>query len=68
MKITMVIPDESVLVTISLATQDKDDPRTINLGVLPIPSKDLIDGNTVDFKTPYDKEVKRKSEGTEEWK
>lgn len=53
MKITMIIPDESILVTVSIATQDKN-RHTLNLGVLPIPSADLKDGNTVDFKTVYD--------------
>ena len=64
MKITMEIPDESVLVTVSIATQDKDNPRQINLGVMPIPSAELKDGNVVDFKTAYDK-MYRKSEDTE---
>lgn len=64
MKITMEIPDESVLVTVSIATQDKNNPHTLNLGVMPIPSADLKDGNTVDFKTAYDNAYK-KSEDTE---
>lgn len=64
MKITMEIPDESVLVTVSIATQDKDNPCQIYLGVLPILSADLKDGNTVDFKTVYD-EKRKKGEDTE---
>lgn len=56
MKITMEIPDESVLLTVSIATQT--DRNSISLGVFPITSADLKDGNTLDFKTPYDKKYK----------
>lgn len=64
MKITMEIPNESVLVTVSIATQDKKNLHQLNLGVFPIPSADLKDGNTVDFKRSYD-EMYKKSEDTE---
>ena len=64
MKITMEIPDESVLVTVSIATQDRENLQQINLGVFPIASADLKDGNTVDFKRSYD-EIYKKSEDTE---
>lgn len=64
MKITMEIPDESVLVTVSIATQKKGDLRNISLGVLPIATADLKDGNTVDLKTPYDN-MQKESEDTE---
>lgn len=52
MKITMEIPDESILVSVSIATQTNK--NEISLGVFPITSDDLKDGNTVDFKTSYD--------------
>ena len=52
MKITIEIPDESILVTVSIATQT--DKNEISLGVFPILTEDLKDGNTVDFKTFYD--------------
>ena len=61
MKIIMEIPDDSVLVTVSIATQVKGDLRNINLGVFPIGTADLKDGNTVDFKTSYDN-LQRESE------
>ena len=64
MKITMEIPDESVLVTVSIATQHRKNPQNINLGVFHIATADLKDGNTVDFKTAYDNSYK-KSENTE---
>lgn len=48
MKITMEIPDESVLVTVSIATQAKGDLRNVSLGVFPIVTDELKDGNTVD--------------------
>lgn len=64
MKITIDIPDESVLVTVSIATQKKGDLQNISLGVLPIATADLKDGNTVDLKTPYDN-MQKESEGGE---
>jgi hypothetical protein len=60
MKITIEIPDNTVLATVSLAVQDKDNPRNIMMGVIPILTKDLKDGNTVDLR-PKDE----KSEDTE---
>lgn len=63
MKVTMELPDETVLVTVSIATQET--PTTINLGVFPITSVDLKDGNTVDFKTSHDS-MKKKYTGSEE--
>ncbi len=64
MKITMEIPNETVLVTVSIVTRDKKNPLNLRLGVMPIATDDLKDGNTVDFKTAYDNIVK-KSEDTE---
>ena len=64
MKITMEIPDDTILVTVSIATQKKGDLRNVSLGVFPIATADLTDGNTVDFKTSYDN-MEAKSEGTE---
>ena len=64
MKIIMEIPDDAILVTVSIATQKKGDLRNINLGVFPIPTIDLKDGNTVDFKTSYD-DLYKESEDTE---
>lgn len=61
MKITMEIPDDSVLVTVSIATQVKGDLHNVSLGVFPIGTADLKDGNTVDFKTAYD-DMRRESE------
>ena len=52
MRITLIIPDETILLTASIATQT--DKNEVSLGVFPITSADLKDGNTVDFKTPYD--------------
>lgn len=52
MRITLIIPDETILLTASIATQT--DKNEISLGVFPITSVDLKDGNTVDFKTSYD--------------
>lgn len=63
MKITMEIPDETILVTASLVAQTKS--RTISLGVFPICSNDLKDGNTVDFKSPYDKQKQLTEKGGE---
>lgn len=62
MKITMEIPDESVLVTVPIATQAKGDLRNIRLGVFPIVTDELKDGNTVDFKTAYDNMSKKYTE------
>ena len=53
MKITMEIPEETVCVTVSIATQT--DKNVVALGVFPVGSSDLKDGNTVDFKSSYDK-------------
>ena len=50
MKITIEIPDNTVLVTVSLAVQNEDNPRNIMMGVIPIFTKDLKDGNTVDLR------------------
>jgi hypothetical protein len=64
MKITMEIPDESILVTVSIATQRKGDLHNVSLGVFPIATVDLTDGNAFDFKTAYDNMLKE-SEDTE---
>lgn len=61
MKITIEIPDESILCTVSIATQTER--NVISLGVFPICSEDLKDGKTVDFKTPYDKQNKQNEKG-----
>lgn len=53
MKITIEIPDSTVLATVSLATQDREHPFNINLGVCNIDTKELIDGNTVDLRPKY---------------
>ena len=52
MRITLIIPDETILLTASIATQT--DKNEVSLGVFPITSADLKDGNSVDFKTSYD--------------
>ena len=65
MKITMEIPEESVLVTVSIAAQDVDNPYLVKLGVFPIATADLKDGNTVDFKTAYKKMYEKESEDSE---
>ena len=62
MKITIEIPEETVLATVSLATQSKDDFKTLHLGVFHIATADLVDGNTVDFKSSY---PTKESEGEE---
>lgn len=64
MKITMEIPDEAILVSVSIATQAKSNLRDIKLGVFPIVTDELKDGNTVDFKTAYD-DMLKESEDTE---
>ena len=56
MKITLEIPDESILLTVSIAT--KTDQNEVSLGVFPVVTSDLKDGNTVDFKTSYDEKYK----------
>ena len=61
MKITLEIPDESVLCTVSIATQT--DRNEVSLGVFPICSSELKDGATVDFKTSYNKKYKNNEEG-----
>lgn len=58
MKITIEIPDETILASVSVATQDTK--RTISLGVFHICTDELVDGNTVDFKTLYDKRKEAK--------
>ena len=60
MKITIEIPDSTVLATVSLATMEKGNPFNVRLGVMNICTKDLKDGNTVDCR-PKDEE----SEDTE---
>lgn len=50
MKITIVIPDNTVLATVSLATIDKDNPFNVRLGMSNIATKDLKDGNIVDLR------------------
>lgn len=62
MKITIDIPDETILVTVSIATQEEN--RTVSLGVFPIPTAGLKDGNTVDFKTSYDKQKETTEKGS----
>ena len=61
MKITMEIPDESILVSVSIATQI--DRSEISLGVFPIVSDELKDGGFVDFKTSYDEKYKTTEKG-----
>ena len=56
MKITIEIPDNTVLAIVSLATQDKDNPFNVRLGVSSICSVDLKDGNTVDLRPKEDTE------------
>ena len=50
MKITIEIPDNTVLAMVSLATQDNDNPINIRLGVINIATQDLVDGNNVDLR------------------
>ena len=63
MKITMVIPDETVLAAITLATQEES--HTVSLGVFPIATAELKDGNTFDYKTSYDERKKEAEKGGE---
>ena len=56
MKITLEIPNESILVTVSIATQTER--NEVSLGVFPITTSELKDGATVDFKTSYDEKYK----------
>ena len=63
MKITLEIPDESILCTVSIATQTAH--NMVSLGVFPICSGDLKDGATVDFKTSYDERNKPTEKGGE---
>lgn len=63
MKITLEIPDESVLCTVSIATQTAR--NEVSLGVFPICSDDLKDGKTLDFKTSYDERNKPTEKGGE---
>lgn len=64
MKITIEIPDESILCTVSIATQTER--NMVSLGVFPICTDKLKDGAIVDFKTPYDKQNKPTEKGGEE--
>lgn len=50
MKITIEIPDNTVLAIVSLATQDKDNPFNVRLGVSNLGTMHLKDGNTVDLR------------------
>ena len=61
MKITIEIPDESVLLTVSIATQTNR--NEVSLGVFPVTTAELKDGNTMDFKTPYDKRKETTEKG-----
>lgn len=61
MKITIEIPEESILCTVSIATQT--DRNMVSLGVFPLCSADLKDGNIVDLKTPYDKRNNQTEKG-----
>jgi hypothetical protein len=61
MKITLEIPDESILCTVSIATQTER--NVVSLGVFPIFADDLKDGKTVDFKTSYDRQNKQVEKG-----
>lgn len=61
MKITLEIPNESILCTVSIATQTKR--NEVSLGVFPICTEELKDGATVDFKTSYDEKYKNNEKG-----
>lgn len=61
MKITIEIPDESILCTVSIATQTER--NVVSLGVFPICTDELKDGATVDFKTSYDERNKQTEKG-----
>lgn len=61
MKITLEIPDESILCTVTIATQTAR--NEVSLGVFPICSDDLKDGAMVDFKTSYDEKYKNNDKG-----
>ena len=63
MKITIEIPDESILCTLSIATQTER--NMVSLGVFPICTDELKDGATFDFKTPYDEQNKKNEKGGE---
>lgn len=63
MKIIIEIPDESVLCTLSIATQTER--NTVSLGVFPICTDELKDGATLDFKTSYDERNKQTEKGGE---
>lgn len=63
MKITIEIPEESVLCTVSIATQTAR--NEVALGVFPLCAKDLKEGNTVDLKTAYDNRNKSTEKGGE---
>ena len=48
MKLTIIIPDDTVLATLSLARQD--DARNVCLGVFHICTADLVDGKELDYR------------------
>ena len=48
MKITIEIPDTTILAMVSLATLDKENPLNIRMGVRNIVTQELKDGNTID--------------------
>lgn len=60
MKITIEIPEESILCTVSIATQTER--NVVSLGVFPICTEKLKDGATLDFKTSYDERNKQAEE------
>ena len=64
MKLTIEIPDEAVLVTFSIVTQNPTELHNVNLGVFPIAHDDLKDGNVLDFKTSYDELHNRENAAT----
>lgn len=61
MKITIEIPDESILCTVTIATQTER--NMVSLGVFPICTDELKDGATFDFKTSYDERNKKNDKG-----
>lgn len=63
MKITIEIPNESILCTLSIATQTER--NIVSLGVFPICTDELKDGAAFDFKTAYDERNKQTEKGGE---
>ncbi len=61
MRITIEIPNESILCTLSIATQTER--NMVSLGVFPICTDELKDGATFDFKTSYDERNKQAEKG-----